>query len=415
MRIAITNWSRRVVGGTEGYIQAVIAALAARGLEVALWTEQDEPTDREAMEVPVGISSWCVADCGPQAALDELRAWRPDLVFGHGLRDDAGERAILDLAPAVFFAHSYHGICISGTKTFTLPTIEACHRPFGGGCLLCYYPRRCGGLNPLVGLSLYRTQSRTFATLRRYARIITHSNYVADEYRRNGFAAGVVTYVVDAAAPGELTAPTSTSESGEIRLNDLSRRTLVFVGRMDRLKGGEVLLNALPEVARELKGPLRLIMAGDGPERQRWERQAESVCRKNPQIEIKFPGWTDPANLDRLLAKADLAVVPSLWPEPFGKVGPEAGLCGLPVVAFDVGGVGEWLHDGVNGHLAAGHPPTAAGLAAAIVKCLGDPAHHAQLRANAKSIAARFQMQTHVQELLGVFDEVLAGTPNGCG
>jgi len=44
-------------------------------------------------------------------------------------------------------------------------------------------------------------------------------------------------------------------------------------------------------------------------------------------------------------------VVSSVWPEPFGMVGPEAMRYGLPVVGFDAGGIKEWLIDGENGFL----------------------------------------------------------------
>ena len=47
-----------------------------------------------------------------------------------------------------------------------------------------------------------------------------------------------------------------------------------------------------------------------------------------------------------------LLVVPSVWPEPFGSVGMAAARCGVPAAAFAVGGIPQWLHDGVNGHLA---------------------------------------------------------------
>src|ERR1051326_5965213 len=173
MRIALTNWSRRVVGGTEGYVQAVLPALAARGVDVALWTERDGADDRALIEVPGGGAAWCVADQGAPSALAGLRGWRPDLSYGHGLYEPANAHDTPDIAPGVFFAHTDHGICISGTKTFTRPDIEACHRPFGLGCLGCYYPRRCGGLNPLVALGLYRTQAARLKSLARYDRILT--------------------------------------------------------------------------------------------------------------------------------------------------------------------------------------------------------------------------------------------------
>jgi len=48
---------------------------------------------------------------------------------------------------------------------------------------------------------------------------------------------------------------------------------------------------------------------------------------------------------------ASVAVVSSAWPEPFGAVGLEAMRYGLPLVAFDAGGVKEWLMDGVSGFL----------------------------------------------------------------
>src|SRR5947199_2732 len=144
MRIAVTNWTRRLVGGTEGYVQAIVTTLAARGIDVALWTEDDSGSGSK-ISVPCGVAHWCVGESDAASALAGLRRWKPDLIYAHGLRDLTLEHQTLDLAPGIFFAHSYHGICISGTKTFARPEIEACHRPFGVGCLACYYPRRCGG------------------------------------------------------------------------------------------------------------------------------------------------------------------------------------------------------------------------------------------------------------------------------
>ena len=55
------------------------------------------------------------------------------------------------------------------------------------------------------------------------------------------------------------------------------------------------------------------------------------------------------------MAASDLLVVPSVWPEPFGSVGPAAAQHGIPAAAFAVGGIPQWLHEGVNGHLADGN------------------------------------------------------------
>jgi len=94
-------------------------------------------------------------------------------------------------------------------------------------------------------------------------------------------------------------------------------------------------------------------------------------------------------------------------PEPFGLAGPEAGLHGAPIAAFDVGGISEWLIDGVNGHLAPGDPPTAAGLAEAITACLLDPAKYALMRRAAASLAQRLNLRNHLTALLEVLESVL--------
>jgi glycosyltransferase involved in cell wall biosynthesis len=127
-------------------------------------------------------------------------------------------------------------------------------------------------------------------------------------------------------------------------------------------------------------------------------------------VRVEFAGWVSRARLDELYAESDLLVFPSLWPEPFGLAGPEAGLRGVPVAAFDVGGVSEWLVEGVNGHLAPGDPPTADGLARAVVQCLRDPAAHERLRRGAFETAQRFGLQNHLHALLDLFEHAAAHT-----
>jgi len=65
----------------------------------------------------------------------------------------------------------------------------------------------------------------------------------------------------------------------------------------------------------------------------------------------KFFGWVDDKILGDLYAQCRVVAVPSVWPEPFGLTGLEAASFGKPVVAFDVGGIPQWLEDGQNGFL----------------------------------------------------------------
>src|SRR5579862_9043037 len=144
MRIAIINWNRRLEGGVETYINTLIPALRQAGHDVAFCHEIDQPAERAPIRLPEGTPSWCVADSGIQSAVTAVRKWQPDLIYTHNLASIELEDQIIKIAPAVFFAHSYQGTCISGRKTFGLPVTNPCHRRFGWQCLLYFYPRRCG-------------------------------------------------------------------------------------------------------------------------------------------------------------------------------------------------------------------------------------------------------------------------------
>jgi glycosyltransferase involved in cell wall biosynthesis len=174
---------------------------------------------------------------------------------------------------------------------------------------------------------------------------------------------------------------------------------------MERLKGGAMLLEALPGLPERLGRPVHVTFAGDGRERQAWGARARQVCARVPQLTVEFAGWVAPDRLPALFRRSHLLVVPSLWPEPFGLVGQEAGAYGLPAAAYAVGGIPDWLKAGVNGHLAPGHPPTADGLADAIVKCLSDPTHYDRLRRGAREeVRAAVDVERHVATLIEVLE-----------
>ena len=201
------------------------------------------------------------------------------------------------------------------------------------------------------------------------------------------------------------------AESGiNCEQRNFSDRTcrLLFAGRMDRLKGGGLLLDALPQVINSIGRPFQVTFVGDGPERRKWEEKAARLQGREPRVRIIFTGWLEGEPLERAFSASDLLVFPSLWPEPFGLLGPEAGLHGVPAVGFAVGGVPAWLLEGVNGHLAPGDPATAEGLAQAVTECLRDPVAYRQLRIGALEVARRFSLASHIGQLTRVFKAVLA-------
>lgn len=421
MRIAIVNWSSRKVGGIETYLSTLIPKLVESGNDVAFCCEVDEPGTRDRITLPPAVQSWCVSALGIGRALAALGDWQPDVLYTHKLSSPQLEARLLNISPAVFFAHDYQGTCISGNKTHQFPSVKVCERRFGPLCMLHYFPHRCGGLSPLTMIKLYRLQAGRLALLQRYAAVVTHSAHMLSELTKHGVSrrrAYCLPFLV--APPGSQLSecfPKSFPDSHSSDQNEAARAKsksyvqLIFSGRMEQLKGGHVLLAALPEVQRALGKNVRLLLAGAGRKREEWERQAERLQQLHSTLEIEFVGWVNQARFDRLLDQSDLLVVPSIWPEPFGLVGPEAGLRGVPAAAFGVGGISEWLVDGVNGYLAPGDPPTAAGLAEAIVRCLGDRETHEQLRRGAVRVATEFSLDNHLAKLLEVFESVRATTP----
>jgi glycosyltransferase involved in cell wall biosynthesis len=403
MRIAIATWTSRLVGGAETYLSRTIANFVSAGHQVTLCYESDEPDDRPRFALSDGVATINVAELGASAALEQLKKWVPQVVYVHGLTDTAFEARLQAMAPAVFFAHGYYGTCISGEKAHRFPVVQPCSRQFGIACLALYYPRRCGGLNPATFVNDYRRQRRRLEILRRYAAVLTHSEHMRQEFLRHGAAGGRV-----------FNCSVTTDDAGRkapytpalVPADRVHVPHLVFAGRMDPLKGGDALLHAAAAAHARMGSPLRLTLAGDGPRRRAWEQIARDLGITYERLSIHFTGWLGPAGVARLLATADLLVLPSLWPEPFGLIGQEANRQGVPVVAFATGGIPEWLTEGVNGCLAPGDPPTVDGLANALERCLSDRPRHRAMRRAAVAAGHSRPDALHMAAVLDVLRQV---------
>jgi glycosyltransferase involved in cell wall biosynthesis len=407
MRIALASTNARLVGGAESYLDVVIPLLHQAGNQTALICEYDAPTHRPRITIDQASPLWLVSESDMAPALEALKQWRPDVIFSQCIRTVALEEQMQAIAPVINFVHTYYGLCISESKMFSFPHPLTCNRPLGKLCLAHFFPHRCGGLSPLTMLRDYRVQTARLNALRSSRAIVTASEHMRSEILRHGFPPDMVRAVGLPVLDSTATYPLkpidysggSLSENGDDV--NLPYRVL-FIGRMEKPKGASLLIDAMALAAAKLNRRLTLTLAGDGRERAALENQVHGVSAHNPSVEVAFTGWLNREQLCSLIDRSDLLAVPSLWPEPFGLVGVEAGLRGLPAVAFDIGGIASWLEDGVNGRLVRGRPQTALAFAFVLADCLSDAENHVRLRRGARNLALHHSPQTHIDQLLTV-------------
>jgi len=169
----------------------------------------------------------------------------------------------------------------------------------------------------------------------------------------------------------------------------------VALGRLHTNKAFDTLLEAVARVSG-----LYLWLAGEGPEREALELQAEKLGIK-PRV--RFLGWREDA--DQLIATSDFFVCPSRH-EPLGNVVLEAWAQSKPVVAADALGPGMLITHGETGLLAA--VDDAPALAAAMRRLAGDADLRSQLGvAGRASFEERFTEKAVVDQYLRFFQSLV--------
>ncbi|MBW8865225.1 MAG: glycosyltransferase family 4 protein, partial [Verrucomicrobia bacterium] len=141
---------------------------------------------------------------------------------------------------------------------------------------------------------------------------------------RNGFAPGKIEIHPPVPPPGDASLQSSFS----------SRNLIIYAGQITRGKGVDVLIKSL-SLVRE---PFECLIFGDGNYRAACEKLSHKLGLTD---RISFRGHVSPDEMNIYHRECSVAVVSSVWPEPFGAVGLEAMRHGLPEVAFDAGGIKE--------------------------------------------------------------------------
>jgi len=237
---------------------------------------------------------------------------------------------------------------------------------------------QAGGGGPLATI-LRRLRD---AAIRRAAHVVCPSSFMRDL---------VVSWGVPPEGVDVL--PNPAPRAADAAAFDAGRQpVLAFAGRLTAQKDLGTALAAL----RELPG-VRLLIAGDGPERGRIAAEAgEGVELLGPLPRAQVLG---------LLRAADAAVLTSAWENfPHGVV--EALAVGTPVIATRTGGVAEVVRDGENGLLV--DPGDAPAFAAAVRRFLDDGDLRARLRAAAAPSVAAYDRDAVYERLESILEEAAA-------
>jgi glycosyltransferase involved in cell wall biosynthesis len=391
MRIVQIARDWAINGGLAGYVRDLVAALESAGHEVVVIHADSAPPDGSAhrlYRVPgfADFAHGSEAEDQARRVIEILERVSPDVVHIQCNENFALERALRKRHHVVKTLHVFD-FCPTGNK-FHFAINRPCRHPTSRLCLPRMVYKRCTrDKRPHVLWRLYRRAADENAGRAGYPAILVASDYVRRQAIASGYAADQVrTLPYFTRIPPTVPGPPQHADR------------VLFCGRLAPEKGLDLLLRAAARLGRSV----RLIVAGDGMERRSSERLAR---RLGIAANVTFLGWTDRDALAALYDEATAVVVPSRWPEPFGIVGIEAMMHARPVVAFDVGGIPEWLDDGVTGFLVPPYDVDA--LADRLRACLESPELARALGARGRArVEAEFTAARHVERLMTVYRDV---------
>ncbi|MFO0755131.1 MAG: glycosyltransferase family 4 protein [Byssovorax sp.] len=312
------------MGGAERYVHETAALLRARGVRSTLLYQVESRVDPAYISPFEG--AYPLVDLATQLA--ELR---PDVVYAHRLAEGPLIDALASSSvPVLRFFHDHKLFCLREHK-YTAVGHHTCRDPAGLRCYPCLgFVRRGSGKLPveLVSLGALLRDQRRNQGLSAFA---VGSRYMRGQLVEHGFSPDRVRVL-----PLYVTPPSSVPAARR------ERDLVLFVGQLVRGKGVDLLLRA----AAAARSRPRLLLVGDG-------RQADEIRALTGELglgsRVEMIGAVAPSALPELYARARCLAMPSRSPETFGLSGLEAMAHGLPVVAADVGGIGEWLREGEGG------------------------------------------------------------------
>jgi glycosyltransferase involved in cell wall biosynthesis len=344
------------VGGPASHAPAVADFLHGRGhgVEVVVTADAEPaprpyPVHHTSRRLPVGVRHLHAA------ALAARRARGADVVYTTGM--------FARSALAATFARRPYVVKLTGDPAFERLRARGA---FADGVDAF---QTGGGGAKAAALRALRN-----VTLRRAAHVVCPSGWLRDLAVEWGVPPARVSVL-----PNPAPAPPGAEREELRRSFGLNGPTLAFAGRLTAQKALPVLLDALAAA-----DGVRLVVAGDGPEREAFERRVADLGLSD---RVQSLGSQPRERVVELFAAVDATVLASSW-ENFPHTVVESLAAGAPVLSTDVGGVAEVVRDGENGLLVpVGRADLLAG---AIRRYFADAGLRERLRAAARPSVAGY-------------------------
>lgn len=238
----------------------------------------------------------------------------------------------------------------------------------------------------------YFDKKKEIALNKQFNRLVVVSRYMRNELIRNGFDVRKI----------EIHPPVPRAAESDVRSSFSDKNLILFAGQIIRGKGVDVLLRALSLVNM----PFECIILGEGSHKQHCEKLS---ARLGLQDRVRFLGFVPQEELREYYKECTAVAISSMWPEPFATIGMEVMRYGLPVVAFDVGGISDWLVDGNNGYLVP--PGDCMAYAERLERLLRDKVLARSMGENGlKLVNEKFSFDSYIDDLEKMFATVIAET-----
>jgi glycosyltransferase involved in cell wall biosynthesis len=227
--------------------------------------------------------------------------------------------------------------------------------------------------------------------------IIAPSEFMRDKLIQGGFPERQVVHMQNFAKDEVLERARNTDDQ-----TDWKHPYVLFFGRLSKEKGVDVLVNAFERALPQMPEDMRLVIAGDGPEREALETRSSDRMR--------FVGFKQGDELEKLVSGATLVCCPSVCREnmPYSIV--EALAEGTPVVGSRIGGIPEAVIEDETGWLA--EPGDVESLAMAIVKVAklaqDSAAYHALQQRCRDYVLVRCDQSIYMNQLIGLYEELIS-------